>query len=92
MDIRAVISPDGDGSNEEFLINCIQEFPGNKITIYNRWGQLVYQAENYNNDWKGTTQSGEPLPEGAYFYVLAYKNSDGKDIQAKGSITLLREE
>jgi gliding motility-associated-like protein len=92
MDIRAVISPDGDGSNEEFLINCIQEFPGNKISIYNRWGQLVYQAENYNNDWKGTTQSGELLPEGAYFYVLAYKNSDGKDIQAKGSITLLREE
>lgn len=92
MDIRSVISPDGDGSNETFLINCIQEFPGNKIFIYNRWGQLVYQAENYNNDWDGTTQSGEKLPEGAYYYILDYKNADGKEIQARGSITLLREE
>ena len=91
MDIRSVISPDGDGSNEEFLINCIQEFPGNRLFIYNRWGQLVFQAENYNNDWNGVTQSGEPLPEGAYYYILEYKNSDGKDIQAKGSITLLRD-
>lgn len=92
MDIRSVISPDGDGSNETFLINCIQEFPGNKIFIYNRWGQLVFQAENYNNDWNGTTQSGEQLPEGAYYYILDYKNAEGKEIQAKGSITLLREE
>ena len=92
MDIRSIISPDGDGSNETFLINCIQEFPGNKIFIYNRWGQLVYQAENYNNDWNGTTQSGELLPEGAYYYILDYKNADGKEIQAKGSITLLRGE
>lgn len=92
MDIRSVISPDGDGSNETFLINCIQEFPGNKLFIYNRWGQLVFQAENYDNDWNGTTQSGELLPEGAYYYILEYKNADGKDIQARGSITLLREE
>ncbi len=91
LDIRSVISPDGDGSNETFLINCIQEFADNKIFIYNRWGQLVYQAQNYNNDWNGTTQSGELLPEGAYYYILDYKNADGKEIQAKGSITLLRE-
>lgn len=92
LDIRSVISPDGDGSNENFLINCIQEFLDNKIFIYNRWGQLVYQATNYNNDWHGTTQSGEQLPEGAYYYILEYTNTEGKRIQAKGSITLLREE
>lgn len=92
LDIRSIISPDGDGSNETFLINCIQEFLDNKIFIYNRWGQLVYQATNYNNDWHGTTQSGEALPEGAYYYILEYTNNEGKRIQAKGSITLLREE
>ncbi len=92
VETRTVISPDGDGSNETFLINCIQEFPGNRISIYNRAGQLVFQTQNYNNDWKGTTQSGEPLPEGPYYYILEYKDRENKDVRVEGSITLLRGE
>jgi gliding motility-associated-like protein len=92
VETRTVISPDGDGSNETFLINCIQEFPGNRISIYNRAGQLVFQTQNYNNDWRGTTQSGEPLPEGPYYFILEYKDREQKDVRVEGSITLLRGE
>jgi gliding motility-associated-like protein len=91
LDMRAVISPDGDGLNEAFLINCIEEFSENVVKIYNRWGQQVYVSKNYNNDWKGISSSGETLPDGAYYYVLEYKdNTSGQRVQLKGSITLIR--
>ncbi len=91
LDMRAVISPDGDGLNEAFLINCIEEFSENVVKIYNRWGQQVYVSKNYNNDWKGISSSGETLPDGAYYYVLEYKdNTSGQRVLIKGSITLIR--
>ena len=45
-------------------------FPENEIKIFNRWGNLVYQASPYNNDWDGTNNDGEELPVGTYFFVL----------------------
>ncbi|MEN0003472.1 MAG: cohesin domain-containing protein [Bacteroidota bacterium] len=89
---RQVITPDGNGTNDEFIIFCVGDFPDNTLEIYNRWGQLVFEAENYDNTWEGTTENGDPLPEGAYYYVLEYTdNSTGEEIQQRGSITLLRE-
>jgi gliding motility-associated-like protein len=89
---RVVITPDGNGTNDEFIIFCVGDFPDNHLEIYNRWGQLVFEADNYDNTWEGTTGSGEPLPEGAYYYILEYfDNSIGEEVQQRGSITLLRE-
>ncbi len=90
-EVRTVITPNGDGPNDAFLITCIQELKDNHLEIYNRWGQLVYQVDNYDNTWEGTTQNGDPLPEGPYYYVLEYLDNDGKLLQVKGSITLLRD-
>lgn len=92
MDMRTVITPDGDGLNEEFLINCIGELDNNRIMIFNRWGQLVFETENYQNNWRGETENGEQLPDGAYYFILEYNDNDGNFVQTKGSITLLREE
>ena len=88
---RVVITPDGDGLNDEFLIFCIDELIDNKLEIYNRWGQLVYEVENYDNTWEGTTGNGEDLPAGPYYYILEYKDPNNQPIQRKGSITLVRE-
>jgi gliding motility-associated-like protein len=90
LDIRTVITPDGDGLNEEFLISCIDELTNNHLEIYNRWGQLVFEVDGYDNTWTGNTRTGVELPDGPYFFVLEYTDIDGVRQQLKGSITLLR--
>jgi gliding motility-associated-like protein len=88
---RAVITPDGDGLNENFILYCIEDYPDNKLEIYNRWGQLVFEAEDYDNTWTGTSQRGAELPDGAYFFIFEYRDRDGQLQQMKGSFTLMRE-
>jgi gliding motility-associated-like protein len=88
---RVVITPDGNGANDEFIIFCIGEFPDNFLQIYNRWGQLVYETENYDNSWSGKTKNGQDLPEGPYYYVIEFRDPDNNLVQRKGSITILRE-
>lgn len=97
LKIGPVITPNGDNLNDYFGITCIQGLK-NVLEIYNRWGQLVYTAENYDSSpngflgtkyWDGTS-SGQELPEGAYFYVLNYTDEDGNAQQIKGHVTLLR--
>lgn len=89
-DIRNVITPDGDGLNETFQIGCAIDFE-NTLEIYNRWGQLVFETTNYENDWDARNRRGEELPEGAYFYVLVLQLEPGNSQQMKGHITVLRE-
>ena len=91
LEERVVITPDGNGANDEFIIFCIGDLPNNNLEIYNRWGQLVFETENYDNTWAGTSQNGSPLPDGPYYYVLEYTNPDGTPVQAKGSLTIVRE-
>jgi len=92
MEAREIMTPDGDGLNERFLINCIEEFDQNNLRIFNRYGQMVFETDNYDNTWNGTTKDGETLPDGPYYYILEYTDFDGNTQQIKGSITLLREE
>lgn len=69
-------SPNGDGVNEFFKIDCISRYPNNVLRVYNRWGNIVYEQRSYNNDWDGisngraTVQKGDLLPVGTYYYVL----------------------
>lgn len=62
-------SPNGDGSNDRLVINCIENFPGNTLEIFDRYGNSVFEAVNYDNSWDGTGNNGE-LPNGTYFYIL----------------------
>ncbi len=69
-------SPNGDGVNDLFKIDCISRYPNNVLKVYNRWGNIVYEQRSYNNDWDGTSngratvQQGDQLPVGTYYYVL----------------------
>lgn len=77
LNIHNVITPNGDGANDLWFIDCIENFPINKVELFNRWGDLVNTFENYNNGsvaWKGTNVKGEMLPDGTYYYVIAIKN------------------
>jgi len=71
--IPSIITPNNDGVNDEFVIPCLSSYPNSKLLIFNRWGDKVYDNENYENDWQGT-YDGFPLPEGSYFYMLYLEN------------------
>jgi gliding motility-associated-like protein len=62
-------SPNGDGINDTFVIEGLSFFDFHHLSVYNRWGSLVYESQNYQNDWRGEWQ-GSPLPESTYFYRL----------------------
>jgi gliding motility-associated-like protein/uncharacterized repeat protein (TIGR01451 family) len=69
-------SPNNDGSNELFLIDCLEKYPDNKLEVFNRYGALVYSKSKYTNDWDGTSnvsgtvRQDDKLPTGTYYYVL----------------------
>ncbi len=65
-------TPNGDGVNEFFYIDHIERFTNNKVFIYNRWGNIVFETTNYNNltnAWDGRVK-GTVVPNGTYFYVI----------------------
>lgn len=73
-------SPNSDGVNDLFLIEgsdaCFNEELPSNLMIFNRWGDAVYQIDNYTNDsaWDGTWQeNGEDVPDGTYFYIFTYQ-------------------
>lgn len=57
--------------NDYLEIKCLEGREGVELRIFNRWGNEVYFSAGYRNDWDGTYR-GEPLPDGAYFYVVEY--------------------
>ncbi len=87
---RNVITPDGNGSNDEFVVFCLDEFIDNNLEIYNRWGQLVFSTRNYQNDWEGISNDGDPLPAGPYYFVLTYEDNSNVMQEVRGSITIVR--
>lgn len=84
-------SPNGDGTADFFFIENLNGRNA-QLEIFNRWGQKVYEADAYQNDWNGTANRGivmfgEQLPEGTYYYLL---NIEGETETRKDFITLWR--
>jgi len=72
-------SPNNDGINDYFVVGNTN---GKKInlSIFNRWGNLIYQSKSYQNDWNGKTTEGvhvgEEVPAGTYYYILTIDGTD----------------
>ncbi|MBL7952724.1 MAG: gliding motility-associated C-terminal domain-containing protein [Flavobacteriales bacterium] len=63
-------SPNGDGDNDRFEVTGMLAYPGSQLSVFNRWGQKVYENDSYMNDWEGRSHSGQELPNDTYFFVL----------------------
>lgn len=63
-------SPNEDGFNDAYVIPTMEFYNDVKFSVFNRWGGLVYENDNYKNEWKGTNLSGEKLSDDTYYYVL----------------------
>ncbi|MBP6573717.1 MAG: gliding motility-associated C-terminal domain-containing protein, partial [Flavobacteriales bacterium] len=69
-------SPNGDGSNDAYVVHGLDGFPNNRMLVVNRWGNTVFDQLNYRNDWRGENQQGEALPNGTYFVVITINEGE----------------
>ena len=69
-------SPNDDGQNDKFRIFNIEEYPQNHLRVYSRWGVLVYEKDNYKNEWDGRSQYSKDLPDGTYYYLFEAKGHE----------------
>ena len=77
-DMPTIITPNNDGVNDILVVPCLvleDEYPRNRLSIFNQWGDEVYAASPYRNDWAGT-YGGQILPPGTYFFVLDLQNGE----------------
>ncbi|MEJ7646085.1 MAG: gliding motility-associated C-terminal domain-containing protein [Chryseolinea sp.] len=73
-----LVSANGDNSNDTWIIDCIDNFPGNNVKVFNRSGVKVYEADGYNNldvifsgiGERGVYALGNDVPDGTYFYII----------------------
>ncbi|WP_224995543.1 gliding motility-associated C-terminal domain-containing protein [Cesiribacter sp. SM1] len=90
------VTPNGDGRNDYFIIDCIEDFPTNNVKIFNRAGTLVFEMNGYNNfentftglGNRGIYVTGNELPVGTYFYIVN-KNVPGHK-PSSGYLELIR--
>ncbi|MCR9172979.1 MAG: gliding motility-associated C-terminal domain-containing protein [bacterium] len=81
--IPNLVTPDGDLHNDFWEINGIESYSNAEVEIYNRWGNLIYSASPYDNDWEGQINQGavvgsgdEKAPVGTYFYIIRLNEND----------------
>ncbi len=86
--IANTMTPNGDNYNDIFWIGMIEYYPNNEVMVFNRYGQMIYKANKYDNQkvyWDGTYQ-GNKVPDGAYYYVIKFTDSN---VIFKGSINVI---
>lgn len=92
VQISKLVSPNGDGNNDSWLIEGIEQFPDNQVIIVDRWGAEIFSANGYNNNevvWRGENKNGEIVPRGTYYYFISVRNEQDA-IERKGFLEMLR--
>jgi gliding motility-associated-like protein len=83
LNIPNIFTPNNDSINDQMYFKTCSKII--KTTVYNRWGNLVFETDKQNRSWDGRTTSGEPCVEGNYFYII-----ETEEKTHKGFIQLIR--
>jgi len=93
VSIASGFSPNGDGMNDFFMIEGVERYPNNKLIVFNQWGEIVYEASPYYNDWSGISENrltkgnDSKLLDGTYYYFF-FKERNNKNSVSKGFVEL----
>ena len=91
LKVMDAFTPNGDGQNDTWVVTnnggaCTKQI---FVTVYNRYGNIVYKDDNYTNKWTGT-YNGKPVADGTYYYNITYRLINGASVSVKGDVTILR--
>jgi len=91
FNIPSGISPNGDGINDKWNLPYLKQFPDSRVTIFNRWGIIVWEkSREYNTEpFEGKNKDGKELPLGTYYYLIEF-NDGGVTPARAGSLTIVR--
>lgn len=92
LDVKGLIipdafSPNGDNVNDRYVIRGLDAIGPASLKVWNRWGNVVLETTDYQNDWEGLNKNGNELPADTYYYLL---NADGLNDVFKGFIVIQR--
>jgi gliding motility-associated-like protein len=83
--VPTLVTPNMDGKNDYLIFEGLDNLGRTELTIFDRYGAVVFESDNYQNDWNGVNQDGNPLPDDTYFYVFTSENG-----RAKSSFVVIR--
>ncbi|UCJ10002.1 gliding motility-associated C-terminal domain-containing protein [Chitinophaga pendula] len=86
--IPTAFSPNGDGQNDLFRPKVYDDIRNYRMTVYNRWGVLVFQSNDPENGWDGTMK-GSRLPAQTFVYVCTFDNRNNERQEMRGSLLLV---
>jgi len=87
--IPNIFTPDQrDTLNNYFVIDGLHFFPGSHLAVYNRWGNIVYESQDYKNNWSPTKDN---VADGTYYYVLNVARSNGSTDDYAGYVAIIRD-
>ncbi len=89
LTVPNVLTPNGDGSNDEWYI-FTQNVSELEVIIINRWGNEVAKIDGVAGSWNGKTTNGDDVTDGTYFYKYQAKALNGKEFSGHGFLTLIR--
>ena len=88
--VMNAFTPNGDGMNDRWLVtigaSCTKQIA---VAVFNRYGNVVYKNDNYQNNWEGT-YNGKPVADGTYYYTITYTTITDKKVFQRGDVTILR--
>jgi len=90
MKMPTAFSPNGDGTNDVFYPVFLRAPSGFQMSIFNRFGQLVFKSFNINDGWDGRTSKGQMVEIGTYFWYVIRNCNGGDIIESRGDVTLVR--
>lgn len=82
-----MITPNGDGVNDVWIVKNIHLYPNNEVRIFDREGRVVFKKNGYDNTWDGQ-YNGNPLPEDTYYYILSFDSDKGRKT---GFVSIVRD-
>ena len=91
--IPNVITPNGDGINDEFRVQLREGIEAYHLQIFDRWGRIMFESYSPADHWKGIDAKQTPSPEGVYYWFLTYQclqNGHIRPLTQKGNISVLR--
>lgn len=87
--IPSAFTPNGDGKNEVFFVEGLQDVTSFEMFIYDRWGTQVYYEEGLDASWSGRNSQNKLVQQGTYAYKIIYTHSNGEDFELFGNVTVI---